>query len=468
MGILSDIVNESKKNCGCGKDPCETYGNKAVEEGTQGCADCEWISDETDGDITTCDDCAAEKREKTNEAEKRWKQTSMSPEEAIEKYGKENVKVKKGALRNGDDMVEVFVESMVDEADRSDVTHAQLLPHIKNVKAAMVKHSQEDPEEAGEFIEHLDDMMNAGDVEVVDMMQPDYMDTEARDSLVWYFQVSISKDPALFNVLFPGEDIKFATKYYSNMFESYSPGDEYTDSQGMVSDCCGAPMINYNDGFGRCGDCKEMSAGETEEEYYESEVSRLRELSGITEAPTTATLDLGKKDPQNMKPGDITDPEDALIHKGKTRGVNDPFDASGTRHADGIGWSQDELDGAMQGFKDVLGTENQIQINRYLAGLPLDIAKSIADQNGYGVFTNPETGKRENPGNDFDTGYDHVGNPNYGADAMDPETIAKIKDPNWRDTFNMQDPKFKNIRPTEATNEEIEAEIKRLQDLIKY
>ena len=111
MGILSDIVNESKKNCGCGKDPCETYGNKVVEEGTQGCADCEWISDETDGDITTCDDCAAEKREKTNEAEKRWKQTSMCPEEAIEKYGKENVKVKKGALRNGDDMVEVFVES---------------------------------------------------------------------------------------------------------------------------------------------------------------------------------------------------------------------------------------------------------------------------------------------------------------------------------------------------------------------
>ena len=46
-----------------------------------------------------------------NEAEKRWKQTSMSPAEAEKEYGKENVKVKKGALRNGDDMVEVFVES---------------------------------------------------------------------------------------------------------------------------------------------------------------------------------------------------------------------------------------------------------------------------------------------------------------------------------------------------------------------
>lgn len=48
-------------------------------------------------------------RDEVNEA--RWKQTSMSAAEAIKKYGKENVKVKKGALRNGDDMVEVFVEN---------------------------------------------------------------------------------------------------------------------------------------------------------------------------------------------------------------------------------------------------------------------------------------------------------------------------------------------------------------------
>ena len=52
--------------------------------------------------------------------------------------------------------------------------------------------------------------------------------------------------------------------------ESYSPGDEYTDSEGMVSNCCGAPMMDYNDGFGRCGDCKEMAAGETEEDFYEN------------------------------------------------------------------------------------------------------------------------------------------------------------------------------------------------------
>ena len=36
----------------------------------------------------------------------------MSPAEAEKEYGKENVKVKKGALRNGDDMVEVFVEAV--------------------------------------------------------------------------------------------------------------------------------------------------------------------------------------------------------------------------------------------------------------------------------------------------------------------------------------------------------------------
>ena len=41
---------------------------------------------------------------------KRWKQTSMSPDAAAKEYGKDNVRVKKGALRNGDDMVEVFVE----------------------------------------------------------------------------------------------------------------------------------------------------------------------------------------------------------------------------------------------------------------------------------------------------------------------------------------------------------------------
>ena len=95
-----------------------------------------------------------------DDSEKRWKQTSMSPEEAIKQYGKENVKVKKGALRNGDDMVSVYVES-------------------------------------------------------------------------------------------------------------YSPGDE--NEEGMVSNCCGAPIMDVYNGHGRCSDCKEMAQAVAEESVKEAE-----------------------------------------------------------------------------------------------------------------------------------------------------------------------------------------------------
>jgi len=95
-----------------------------------------------------------------HDSEKRWKQTSMSPDEAIKQYGKENVKVKKGALRNGDDMVSVYVES-------------------------------------------------------------------------------------------------------------YSPGDE--NEEGMVSNCCGAPIMDVYDGHGRCSDCKEMAQAVAEESVKEAE-----------------------------------------------------------------------------------------------------------------------------------------------------------------------------------------------------
>jgi len=56
------------------------------------------------------------------EGEMKWKQTSMSPEEAVAKYGKEHVKVKKGGLRNGDDMVSVHVadESFDPQSEPSD------------------------------------------------------------------------------------------------------------------------------------------------------------------------------------------------------------------------------------------------------------------------------------------------------------------------------------------------------------
>ena len=56
---------------------------------------------------------------------KRWKQTSMSPAAAAKEFGKENVRVKKGALRNGDDMVEVFVESTQAELDDQMIDDAE-------------------------------------------------------------------------------------------------------------------------------------------------------------------------------------------------------------------------------------------------------------------------------------------------------------------------------------------------------
>ena len=198
LADVEHVAEKSDKNCGCGQDPCVTYGNKSHQAESYDDYHGDMSKEEYDKTVKGSemeysvwvggtevsdnylpydeavrlydkykaqgyDDVQLDARikESVNEAEKRWKQTSMSPEEAIEKYGKENVKVKKGALRNGDDMVEVFVES-------------------------------------------------------------------------------------------------------------YSPGDEYADSEGMVSNCCGAPMMDYNDGHGRCGDCKEMAAGESEEEFYES------------------------------------------------------------------------------------------------------------------------------------------------------------------------------------------------------
>ena len=49
---LQGIIDQAKKNIA-----------NNMNEGTDGCADCEWIKDETDGDIDTCDECAAEKNE---------------------------------------------------------------------------------------------------------------------------------------------------------------------------------------------------------------------------------------------------------------------------------------------------------------------------------------------------------------------------------------------------------------------
>ena len=70
-GMVSNCCGAPIMNVYQGHGRCsdckEMASAETVNEGTKGCADCEWIKDETDGDIDTCDECAAEKR-KTNEA----------------------------------------------------------------------------------------------------------------------------------------------------------------------------------------------------------------------------------------------------------------------------------------------------------------------------------------------------------------------------------------------------------------
>ena len=68
--------------------------------------------------------------------------------------------------------------------------------------------------------------------------------------------------------------------------EAYSPGDE--NEEGMVSNCCGAPIMDVYDGHGRCSDCKEMA-------------------SAVPESDDD-TMDV-KVGPQGMEPMDKAEPE---------------------------------------------------------------------------------------------------------------------------------------------------------------
>ena len=51
--------------------------------------------------------------------------------------------------------------------------------------------------------------------------------------------------------------------------EAYSAGDE--NEEGMVSNCCGAPIMDVYKGHGRCSDCKEMASAEIDESVEETE-----------------------------------------------------------------------------------------------------------------------------------------------------------------------------------------------------
>ena len=267
---------------------------EAPNEGTQGCADCEWIKDETDGDITTCDDCAAEKRQ-TNEAEKRWKQTSMSPQEAIAKYGKENVKVKKGALRNGDDMVEVFVESMNEGGNSVEAFMAHVVDHAKEIQADNYRMTD------SSYYEFTDEI-DTDDEEFMSMPQ-----VQAILKAIPHVDMENTDIKHAIDVLASGELLEAET-------ESYSPGDEMED--GVVSNCCGAQLMDYNDGHGRCSDCKEMAAGETDEEFYENQ--------RVMESYSPAT--------GSMKTSYIQLPENTKLIIKHTKGVNEEVRGSRSRN----------------------------------------------------------------------------------------------------------------------------------------
>ena len=267
---------------------------EAPNEGTQGCADCEWIKDETDGDIDTCDDCAAEKRQ-TNEAEKRWKQTSMSPQEAIAKYGKENVKVKKGALRNGDDMVEVFVESMNEGGNSVEAFMSHVVDHAKEIQADNYRMTD------SSYYEFTDEI-DTDDEEFMSMPQ-----VQAILKAIPHVDMENTDIKHAIDVLASGELLEAET-------ESYSPGDEMED--GVVSNCCGAPMMDYNDGHGRCSDCKEMAAGETDEEFYENQ--------RVMESYSPAT--------GSMKTSYIQLPENTKLIIKHTKGVNEEVRGSRSRN----------------------------------------------------------------------------------------------------------------------------------------
>jgi|TARA_R110002153_G_scaffold82709_8_gene208545 hypothetical protein len=159
------------------------------------------------------------KAESTNEAEKRWKQTSMSPEEAIKKYGKEHVKVKKGALRNGDDMVEVHVESM-SEAEEKDFDFSKDNLELcdtcdKPIDKCECKghdHSDKTTKEAvGDFAKPIYDLLD---------QLGDNAEAKLLDDLIRYLDADVIKD--------------FVDEFRSN--HDYGKGIEYESSNNAEVD----------------------------------------------------------------------------------------------------------------------------------------------------------------------------------------------------------------------------------------
>ena len=190
------------------------------------------------------------------EGEKRWKQTSMSSAEAIKKYGKENVKVKKGGLRNGDDMVEVFVESVELEEATKGCSDCEYMKdetdgEIDTCDECAAEERAKTNEAGGYYTQPVYDMIEKHGYEKVMHELLTSLDSDTIQSFLQRAEFD----------------------------EAYSAGDE--NEEGMVSNCCGAPIMDVYQGHGRCSDCKEMASAEKVEEESHEELDYLRKLAGI-------------------------------------------------------------------------------------------------------------------------------------------------------------------------------------------
>jgi len=208
--------------------------------------------------------------ESINEAEKRWKQTSLTPAEAVAEYGKENVKVKKGALRNGDDMVEVFVEGykVLPPMDTEKYQERSGLEGPFPTMSGKVVYY--DPKEGSYYDPDTDMYISYDDFQALDNDYSGMKDErdEVNEAGGYYTQPvydMIKKHgyEKVMHELLTSLDADTIQSFLqrADLDEAYSQGDE--NEEGMVSNCCGAPIMDVYQGHGRCSDCKEMASAES-------------------------------------------------------------------------------------------------------------------------------------------------------------------------------------------------------------
>jgi hypothetical protein len=122
---------------------------------------------------------------KKNEGEMRWKQTSMDPKDAILKFGKENVKIKKGGLNNGDDMVSVLTDDDTDEGNayahavkKAKMNGKKKGDEIDGPDGDKIKLEKDEKTPLGEFIlsyfDYTTGQFPKGETAILTMVEKDY------------------------------------------------------------------------------------------------------------------------------------------------------------------------------------------------------------------------------------------------------------------------------------------------------